>query len=63
MDKESEVFEVDNGPLDPRAGAVDVFLPQLQLDYSVLADKLTEAGGSKTVRKRNRGHLYCLASR
>lgn len=60
---EDEVFKVDNGPLDPRAGAVDVVLPQLPLDYSVLAEKLLEAGGSKLIKKRNRNKLYALASR
>jgi len=54
--------EVNAGPLDPRAGAVDVVLPQLEVDYNILAEKLTEAGGQKIVKKKNRGLLYTLAT-
>jgi hypothetical protein len=64
LEKDEDVNqdEMKEGPLDPRAGAVDVILPQLQVDYKALADKLYEAGGGKLVKKRNRGLLYTLAT-
>ena len=54
--------ELENmGPLDPRAGGVDVVLPQLKVDYSELAEKLVQAGGQKSVRPKNRKIAYSLA--
>jgi hypothetical protein len=50
-------------PLDPRAGAVDVVLPQLDVDYQDLIKCLTKAGGRKDVRGKNRKLLYQLARR
>lgn len=51
-----------SGELDPRAGAVDVVLPQLQVDYGKLVEKLVEFGGQKEVKLKNRRILYGLAS-
>lgn len=54
--------ELENmGPLDPRAGGIDVVLPQLNVDYTELADKLVQAGGQKSVRPKNRKLAYVLA--
>lgn len=61
-DEDVNQDEMKEGPLDPRAGAVDVILPQLQIDYKALAEKLSEVGGGKLVKKRNRGLLYTLAT-
>ncbi|XP_043215038.1 ribosomal RNA processing protein 1 homolog A-like [Amphibalanus amphitrite] len=47
--------------LDPRAGGVDVTLPQLSVDYGRLADSLTAAGAEPSVRQKNRTALYRLA--
>ncbi|XP_037086051.1 ribosomal RNA processing protein 1 homolog A-like isoform X2 [Pollicipes pollicipes] len=49
------------GPLDPRAGGVDVMLPQLDVDYARLADDLVAAGAEPTVRQASRTALYRLA--
>ncbi|ODN05750.1 Ribosomal RNA processing protein 1 [Orchesella cincta] len=50
-----------NGALDPRAG-VDVILPQLDIDYDKLYEKLIQYGGQKDVKLKNRRILYTLAS-
>ena len=58
---EEDDLEVSQGPLDPRAGAIDVILPQLEVDYEELIQKLIEAGGQKSTRGKNRKLLYGLA--
>lgn len=60
--QEDEFDEEASGELDPRAGAVDVVLPQLQVDYGKLVEKLVEFGGQKEVKLKNRRILYGLAS-
>ena len=47
--------------LDPRAGGVDVTLPQLDVDYAQLAETLMAAGAETSVRQKNRAALYRLA--
>ncbi|CAL8101143.1 unnamed protein product [Orchesella dallaii] len=59
-DNDLEISE-QNGPLDPRAG-VDVILPQLDIDYEKLHEKLIAYGGQKDVKLKNRRILYSLAS-
>jgi hypothetical protein len=46
---------------DPRAGMVDVELPQLPVDYEQLAKKLLDLGSGPTVSKSNRDSLYMLS--
>ena len=45
---------------DPRAGGVDVTIPQLQVDCAALAEQLFEAGGEKGVGHAQRAALYRL---
>ncbi|XP_076061013.1 uncharacterized protein LOC143036912 isoform X2 [Oratosquilla oratoria] len=51
----------DDGVLDPRAGEVDVFLPQLKPDFSAIASALLAAGSVKGVANDNRNDIYRLA--
>merc|ERR1739838_181874 len=48
------------GPLDPRAGGVDVCLPQLKLNWGALADALQALGSIGGVKQKNRENLYKL---
>merc|ERR1719309_1520628 len=45
---------------DPRAGGVDVTLPQLKVDYQGLAEQLFSVGSSSGVKKSSREILYKL---
>merc|ERR1711874_229982 len=54
-EEEEEVSEAD-----PRAGGVDVTLPQLKVDYQGLAELLFTVGSSNGVKKSNREILYKL---
>ena len=45
---------------DPRAGGVDVTIPQLRVDCAALAEALFEAGGEKGVGQAHRTALYRL---
>ena len=49
-----------NAPKDPRAGRVDVTIPQLMVDYEKLAEQLFQAGNDQKVWKKNRRKLYNL---
>lgn len=53
---------VEDGPLDPRAGLVDVELPQLKFDAQTIADVLQQQG-QKCVKKKNRHSLLSLAEK
>jgi hypothetical protein len=57
---DSEIAEY--GPLDPRAGLVDVELPQLQFDAQGIAERLLQQS-QICVRKRNRHLLESLAEK
>lgn len=57
---EIEESNPDWGAKDPRAGGVDVVLPQLKLDYNKLADMLFKLGSDKSVRAKNRKAMYHL---
>ncbi len=46
------------GPQDPRAGRVDVTIPQLMVDYGKLSEELLAAGGDKDVGQPQRKVLY-----
>ncbi len=46
---------------DPRAGKIDVTLPQIQLDYARLSDDLLKVGSAKNVQNRRRDCLYKLS--
>lgn len=61
-DEAENDVENSNGVMDPRAGAVDVVLPQLEVDYTKLYQKLIEFGGQKEIKLKNRRILYSLAS-
>ena len=45
---------------DPRAGGVDVTIPQLRVDCATLAEALFEAGAEKGVGQAHRAALYRL---
>lgn len=57
---EIEESNPDWGAKDPRAGGVDVVLPQLNLDYNKLADMLFKLASDKSVRSKNRKAMYHL---
>ena len=57
---EVEESNVDWGAKDPRAGGVDVVLPQLKPDYAELADMLFRIASDKAIRSKNRKSLYHL---
>jgi len=59
-DDEEEDIE-DDLAVDPRAGGVDVTLPQIQVDYQGLAKLLFDLGSGTDVRKANRELLYKLS--
>ncbi|CAL4093540.1 unnamed protein product [Meganyctiphanes norvegica] len=48
------------GPLDPRAGGVDVCLPLLKPKWEALADALQALGSIEGVKQKNRDNLYKL---
>lgn len=58
----SDIETVECGPLDPRAGLVDVELPQLQFDAQGIAETLLQQS-QICVRKRNRHVLQSLAEK
>jgi len=51
----------DENAEDPRAGLVNVEIPQLQVDYLDIADKLFDLGSQNTIRASNRKVLYKLS--
>jgi hypothetical protein len=63
VDSETSVSEtVEDGPLDPRAGLVDVHLPQLTFDAQGIAEALRQQS-QRCVRKKNRNTLESLAEK
>jgi hypothetical protein len=58
----SDSETVECGPLDPRAGLVDVELPQLQFDARGIAEALLQQS-QMCARKRNRHLLQSLAEK
>lgn len=59
--EEEEEDSEDDSAVDPRAGGVDVTLPQIQVDYQGLAQQLFDLGSGSDVRKANRELLYQLS--
>ncbi|XP_071545674.1 uncharacterized protein Nnp-1 isoform X2 [Panulirus ornatus] len=61
---DSEDEEVDGSEeddiMDPRAGLVDAFIPQLKPDFNLLADALQSIGAVPKVRKANRETIYLM---
>merc|ERR1719244_1883177 len=68
MDEEEEEL-VDNStldkgvPLDPRAGNVGVFVPQLEVDFTTLADHIFSAASKPDVRSVNRKLAYATVKK
>lgn len=60
MEEEEGADDVTGDVKDPRAGGVDVTIPQLQIDCAALAEALFEAGGEKGVGHAQRAALYRL---
>ena len=60
---EMEESNFDWGAKDPRAGGVDVVLPQISPDYDQLADMLFQVASDKSVRAKNRKALYDLVKK
>jgi len=58
-DEEMEVASASDAK-DPRAGRVDVVIPQLMVDYEQLAEDLFEAGSDAKVGGKQRKVLYRL---
>ena len=48
---------------DPRAGGVDVVLPQLRPDFSKLAEMMFQVASEKKIRPKNRNPMYKLVKR
>ncbi|XP_063861381.1 ribosomal RNA processing protein 1 homolog B-like isoform X2 [Scylla paramamosain] len=46
--------------LDPRAGRVDAYIPQLKVDLNLLADSLQKVGAVSRVQTKNREVIYRL---
>merc|ERR1719309_793591 len=69
MDEEEEEEFVDNStldkgvPLDPRAGNVGVFVPQLEVDFTTLADHIFSAASKPDVRSVNRKLAYAIVKK
>lgn len=57
-DQDSSMF--DDTAKDPRAGKVDVVLPQLEPDFEKIADDLFKAGSNPSVALPQRDRLYRL---
>ena len=62
-DDGDDKMEIDWDAKDPRAGGVDVVLPQLYPDYSQLADMLFKEASQTNVRTKNRQPIYRLVKR
>jgi len=60
-EQQAEEDGEDDSAVDPRAGGVDVILPQIQVDYQGLAQQLFDLGSGSAVRKANRDLLYKLS--
>jgi hypothetical protein len=58
----SDTETAEFGPLDPRAGLMDVELPQLQFDAQGIAETLLQQS-QMCVRKKNRNLLQSLAEK
>jgi hypothetical protein len=58
----SDSENVETGALDPRAGLVDVELPQLKFDAEGIADILWQRS-QRCDKKRNRHSLQSLAEK
>merc|ERR1711915_1035501 len=56
--KADEEEESPEGAEDPRAGNVDSYIPQIQVEYLQLSERLFELGSLEGVRKGNRDALY-----
>merc|ERR1712123_141101 len=64
-DEDSEAEHEDvNGEVeeavieDPRAGRVDAIIPQINVNYLKLSERLFELGSGDSIRKGNRDALY-----
>ena len=51
------------GAKDPRAGGVDVILPQLHPDFAKVAEMLLAVSSDKSVRNKNRQPIVRLVKR
>ena len=56
-------MEIDFDAKDPRAGGINVVLPQLRPDFSKLADMVFSEASEKTVRTKNRKPMYQLVKK
>ena len=59
-DNDDDESHPDWGAKDPRAGGVDVVLPQLEPDWKDVADMLLKTAADKKVRSKNRKGVYHL---
>merc|ERR1712083_648926 len=57
MDQDEEV----EMPKDPRAGCVDVFLPQISIDYEALSKEFFDLGSKDGMKKACRNDLFTLS--
>merc|ERR1712136_547234 len=63
MDADAEEGNFNWGAKDPRAGGVDVVLPQLNPDFAKVAEMLLEIASDQSVRNKNRQPIHRLVKR
>lgn len=63
MDADAEEGNFNWGAKDPRAGGVDVVLPQLNPDFAKVAEMLLEVASDQSVRNKNRQPIHRLVKR
>merc|ERR550534_3396124 len=63
MDMDGDENSFNWGAKDPRAGGVDVVLPQLCPDFAKVAEMLLTAASEKSVRNKNRQPIHRLVKR
>jgi len=61
VDEEDIEADIADKVEDPRAGRVDVELPQLKIDYQALSERLFELGSDEDTTVDNRNTLYQLS--
>ncbi|XP_063585849.1 ribosomal RNA processing protein 1 homolog A-like [Penaeus indicus] len=62
IEEEPEEDEDEDEVLDPRAGDVDVLLPQLHVDYESLADAIQSVASVPNISASNRDKMYKLVN-
>ena len=61
--EEEETAENGADPEDPRAGRVNVMIPQISVEYGKIGEELFQLGSKEGVRKSNRDALYRISKK